>query len=141
LYNNFKHQVMEGVFNLLTDTVKVGLLNAYTPNIDTHTTWAEAIAGATGECAGSGYTAGGETLGSKTVVLDSANDRGVFDGANVTWTALLLSTPASHLPSHAVMYSTTASNLLIAYWVLGTTVTNGGDYTLAWNATGIITLT
>jgi hypothetical protein len=39
------------------------------------------------------------------------------------------------------MYDDThASDLLIAYWEL-TTASNGGDYTLQWNASGIILLT
>ena len=142
IYNNFKHQVMEGEFDLLNDTIKVMLLNGYTPNIDTHTTKTEAIAGATGECAGTGYSAGGETLAGNAVTLDAANDRGKFDATDLTWSGFLLTTPVSGIPSHAVMYDDThASELLIAYWALGTTVTNGGDYTLQWGADGIILLT
>jgi hypothetical protein len=144
LFNNFKHQVMEAAFNLLSDTIRVMLLNGYTPNIDTHTTKTEAIAGATGECSDGAvnYTAGGAALDGKAVTLESGSDLGKFDANNLTWTALLLTTPASAIPSHVVMYDDThASELLIAYWVLGTTVTNGGNYTLAWHTDGIITLT
>lgn len=133
IYNNFKEQVMEGVFNLLTDTIKVALVTGYTPDIDVHDDWADVSAN---EESGTGYTAGGETLGSVTVTQDDTNDRGVFDGADVTWTGLDVGTP-----SHAIMYDDThASDLLIAYWEV-TTASNGGDYTLQWNASGIITLT
>ena len=133
IYNNFKEQVMEGEFNLLTDVIKVALVTGYTPDIDTHTAWADVSAN---EESGTGYTAGGETLGSVTVTQDDTNDRGVFDGADVTWTGLDVGTP-----SHAIMYDDThASDLLIAYWEV-TTASNGGDYTLQWNASGIILLT
>jgi hypothetical protein len=142
IFNGFKHQVLEGVYNLLTDTIKVGLTNGYTPDLDAHTTWAQVLAASTGECADGGvnYTAGGATLGGQAVTAEAGN-LAKFDGNNVTWTTLLLTTPASAKPSHAVMYSTTAGNKVIAYWVLGTTVTNGGNYALAWHTDGIITLT
>jgi len=133
IYNNFKEQVMEGEFNLLSDVIKVGLVTGHAPNIDTHTMWADVSAD---EEAGAGYVAGGETLAGKTVEQDNANDRGVFDATNLTWAGLDVGTP-----SHAIMYDFThASDLLIAYWEL-TTASNGGDYTLQWHANGIILLT
>lgn len=133
IYNNFKEQVMEGAFNLLTDTLKVILVTGHTPDIDAHTGYADVSAN---EESGTGYTAGGETLASVTVVQDNTNDRGVFDAADVTWTGLDVGTP-----SHAILYDDThASDLLIAYWEV-TTASNGGNYTLQWNASGIILLT
>lgn len=132
IFNNFKEAVMEGAFNLLTDTIKVALVTGYTPDIDVHDEWSDISAN---EESGAGYTAGGETLGTPTVTQDDTNDRGVFDGDDVPWTGLDVGTP-----SHAIMYSVTAGNLLIACWELGR-ATNGGDYTLQWNADGIILLT
>lgn len=136
IYNNFKEQVMEGEFDLASgaDAIKVALVSSgYTPNIDTHTQWSDASGS---ELSGTGYTAGGETLGSQDVTQDNTNDLGKFDGANVTWTGLDAGTPA-----YCVMYDDThASDLLLAYWEV-TTASNGGDYTLAWHADGIITLT
>ena len=133
IYNNFKHQVMEGEFDLLNDVIKVALVTAHAPDIDTDTQWSDASGD---EEAGAGYSAGGETLAGKAVTVDNANDRGVFDGNDVTWSGLDVGTP-----SHAVMYDDThASDLLIAYWEV-TTASNGGDYTLQWHANGIILLT
>jgi len=133
IYNNFKHQVMEGEFDLLNDTIKVGLVTGHSPDIDLHTQWSD-VSG--NEESGSGYSAGGETLANAAVTMDTDNDRGKFDGDNVTWTGLDVGTP-----SHAIMYDDThASDLLIAYWEL-TTASNGGDYTLQWGANGIILLT
>lgn len=133
LYNNFKEQVLEGEFDLLNDTLKVILVTGHTPNIDTHTSYSD-VSG--DEVSGTGYTAGGATLASKTVEQDNTNDRGVFDAADVTWTGLDAGTP-----SHAILYDDThASDLLVAYWEV-TTPSNGGNYTLQWNANGIVLLT
>lgn len=137
IYNNFKEQVMEGVFNLASGghTLRVALVTGYTPDIDTHTVWTDVSAN---EESGTGYSAGGATLTSQDVTQDNTNNRGVFDAADVTWTGLDVGTP-----SHAVLYDdtpTSPADPLIAYWEV-TTPTNGGDYTLQWNASGIILLT
>lgn len=140
IYNNFKEQVMEAEFDLASgaDVIKVILVSGHTPDIDAHTQYSDVSGDEYGT--GDGYTAGGETLGSQDVTQDNANDRGKFDGANVTWSSLGALSPAT--PSHTIMYDDThGSDLLIAYWELGSTATNGGDYTLEWNASGIILLT
>lgn len=136
LYNNFKEQVMEGVFNLASggDTLKIALVSSYTPNIDTHTAWSDA---SSNELTGTGYTAGGITLTSQDVTQDDSNDRGVFNAADVTWSGLNAGTP-----SHAVLYDDTVTSpvdALIGYWEV-TTASNGGDYTLQFATAGIITL-
>ena len=43
IYNNFKEQVMEGVFNLASGghTLKLTMHTGYTPNIDSHALWAD----------------------------------------------------------------------------------------------------
>jgi hypothetical protein len=140
IYNNFKEQVMEGIFNLSTggDTLKLTLHTGYTPDIDAHTVWADVSATEYGTA--SGYTAGGKTLAGQDTTQDDANDRGKFDATDATWTSLGALTPAT--PSHAILWDDTASSdELICYWVLGTTATDGSDYKLAFGATGIILLT
>ena len=135
IYNIFKEEVLNGEFDLDTgaDAIKVILVTGHTPNIDTHYGYADVIGD---EESGTGYTAGGETLANQVTDLDSANDRGTFDADNVTWTGLDVGTP-----SHAIMYDdTNANDRLIAYWEV-TTPSNGGDYTLQWNANGILLLT
>lgn len=135
---------MNGVFNLANaqDVIKTILVNGHTPNIDAaHSVLLNVSGDEYG--AGSGYTVGGETLAGQSTAQDDANDRGAFDGTDQTWTALGALTPAT--PSHAIMYDDTPAapqaDPLIAYWVLGTTATNGGDYTLQWGTNGIILLT
>ncbi len=132
--------VMEGAFNLASggDTIKVILVSGYSPDIDTHSGYANVSGDEYG--AGLGYTVGGETLAGQDVTQDDGNDRGVFDGTDLTWTSLGALSPAT--PSHTIMYDDThVSDLLVAYWELGTTATNGGNYTLQWGANGIILLT
>jgi len=137
IYNNFKEQVMLGAFNLSTNTINGILVSGYTPDIDADVNYASVSGDEYGTA--TGYTAGGETLTTKTVTQDDANDRAVWDADNVTWSSL--GPLAPNTPSHFILYSTTATNQLIAYWEIGTTATNGGDYTMAFNAVGILTLT
>ena len=140
IYNNFKEAVMEGEFNLASggDTIKVILVSGHSPDIDVHDEYADVSGDEYGT--GDGYTAGGATLAGQDVTQDDANDRGVFDGTDLTWSSLGALSPAT--PSHAIMYDDThASDLLIAYWELGTTATNGCNYTLQWGTNGIILLT
>ena len=140
IYNNFKHQVMEAEFDLASgaDAIKVILVSGHSPDIDADTQLTDVSGDEYG--AGLGYTVGGETLGSQDTTQDNANDRGVLDGADITWSSLGALSPAT--PSHAIMYDDThASDLLIAYWEIGTTATNGGDWTLQWHSDGIILLT
>jgi hypothetical protein len=139
IYNNFKEQVMEGVFNLASgeDTLQIILVSGHTPDIDAHDEYADVSGDEYGT--GDGYTAGGETLTGQDVTQDNANDRGIFDADDVTWSSLGALAPAT--PSHCILYDDTpAGDPLICYWELGSTATNGGDYTLQFNAVGIITL-
>jgi hypothetical protein len=144
IYNCFKEWVMEGVYDLSSggDTLKITLHTGYTPDIDADVDWADVSATEYGTA--NEYTAGGKTLGSQDVTLDTANDRGKFDAADVTWTALGPLSPAA--PSHAIIWDDTVAttptdDALICYIVLGTTATNGGDYTISFHANGIILLT
>lgn len=56
--------------DFLSDTLKASLhTSSYVPNLDTHETKADL----TNEVSGTGYSAGGTTLGSKTVTYTAAN--------------------------------------------------------------------
>lgn len=138
IYNNTKAKLLEGEFDLKDNTIKVSLVAGYTPDIDTDTAWNTTSAPGSLEFSATGnYTAA--TLAGGTVTVDTANDRGKFDGTDVTWSSLNLNNTSAS-PSHAVMWDDThASDLLVAYWEV-TTATNGGNYTLQWNTAGIITL-
>lgn len=134
IYTNFAEQILLGELDLGNgaDEIKVILVAGHVANEED-----EVLTDVSGdEETGTGYTAGGEVLANQSVSQESGNDRAVFDGDDVTWTGLDVGTP-----SHAIMYDNThASDYLIAYWEV-TTASNGGDYTLQWNASGIILLT
>ena len=144
IYNDFKEQVLKGVHNLASggNVLKLTLHTGYTPNIDTHQVWADVSSTEYGT--GAGYTAGGKTLANQAVTQNNTNDRSELDADNVTWTALGPLSPAT--PSHGILWNdtpTSPADPLIAYIELGTTATNGGDYTIAWSTSpsAILTLT
>lgn len=133
VYNNAKLELLKGTFDLSADTIKAALVSSsYTPNIDTHTTYADI----TNEVAnGNGYTTGGNTLDTPTATVDNTNDLAVFDAADETWSA------ASFTARGAVLYSTTNSNKLICYIDFGADKTSsGGDFTITFDTDGILTL-
>jgi len=134
VYNNFKEQVLLGAVDLSSDTLRVTLHTGYTPDVD-HNVWGDA-SGTEYPTYGN-YTANGVQLLSGSVTQDDANDRAAFDANNVTWTSLNLS---GTTPSDAVIRDTTATECLVCWVELGTTATNGGDYTLQWHTDGIFLL-
>jgi hypothetical protein len=138
-YNNFKEQSWEGVFQLQTGghSIKVTLHTGYTPDIDGHVGWSDVSA--TEYTSADGYTSNDKTLGSQDVTQDNTNNWGKWDAADVTWTSLGPLTPAT--PSHAILWDDdVAGDPLICYFELGTTATDGSDYTLQFGANGIAVL-
>lgn len=138
VYNNFKELLLNGGgIDLDNDTIRVALVtSSYTPNIDTHDFFDDV---SSYQLSGTGYTAGGATLASKTVTQDDTDNEGVFDAADVTWTAINAGTAA-----YAVLYKDTgteSSSPLIGYIDMGSKATNGGDLTIQFNAEGILNLT
>lgn len=135
IYNVFKLNIMNGGIDLDTDTIKVMLVtSAYTPNQDTHLDRADV----TNEITGTGYTSGGAAIGSKTVTQDDTDNEGVFDGADVTWSTATITARG------AVIYKSTgtaATDTLICYLDFTSDQSStGADFTIAWNAEGIINL-
>jgi hypothetical protein len=144
VYNDLKEQLFKGTHNLASggNTIKLTLHTGYTPNIDSHQVWADVSATEYGS--GSGYTAGGKTLQNQSVTQDNTNDRALWDADNETWTSLGALSPAT--PSHGIIWNdtpTSPADPLICYVVLGTTATNGGNYTIAWSTSpsAILSLT
>src|SRR5262245_48422942 len=66
----------------LSDTMKVALTtNTYSENLDTHETFADV----TNEVTGTGYSAGGATLASKTITYTAANSWGTQWAASTAY--------------------------------------------------------
>jgi len=135
VFNNFKKNIMNGNIDLDTDTIKVMLVTlSYSPNQDTH----EFMSSVTNEVTGTGYTAGGQALASKAVTVDTTDDEGVFDAADITWSTSTITARA------AVLYKDTGASTtspLICYFDFGSDKSSSaGNFTISWNSEGIVNL-
>jgi len=101
LTTSFKQDILLGVHDLETDTLKMALYLA-TANLDADTT----VYTATGETSGTGYTAGGNVLTGVTVEISGTT--AFVDFANPTWN------PANFTARGALIYNVTKSNKAIA---------------------------
>lgn len=119
----------------LTNTIKVALTaSTYTPNQDTHDFFDDV----TNEITGTGYTAGGATLGTKT--LASTNNVVKFDAADTVWTTSTISNAR-----RAVIYKdsgASTSSPLLAWVDFETNVSSSGDdFTITWDTNGVLRIT
>jgi hypothetical protein len=139
IYNKYKQGIFDNTTNLRvdldTDTIKVALVtSSYTPNADTHDFFDDV----TNEVVGTGYTAGGATLATPTVTLDTANDRVDFDADDTQWTTSTITARA------AVIYKSTgtaSTSPLIAYIDFSTDqISSAGTFLIQWSASGILRL-
>lgn len=129
LYSDFVDNLASGNIDWLNDTVKVALVaSSYSPNKH-NDVWADV---STHEVTGTGYTAGGETLTTKTQTYDSATGVRSFDADDVEWNNSTITA------RYAVIYSDQATNLVIAYVDFGAErASSEGLFRIAWHADGI----
>jgi hypothetical protein len=136
IYNKFKQFVVDNTTNGRidwdTDTIKVALVTStYTPNFDTHDFFDDI----TNEVSGTGYTAGGATLASPVVTLDTTNDRVDTDFADTQWTSSTITARG------AVIYKSTgtaSTSPLFAYLDFTTDqISSNGTFLIQWNASGV----
>lgn len=135
IYNYGKVKILQGDIDFDLPINVALVTSSYTPNIDTEDFYNDV----TNECTnGSGYTTGGITLSSTTVILDTSGDKAVFDAADISWSS------SSITARGAVMYrntGTSSSSPLIAYFDFGSDKTSAnGTFTISWNASGILNL-
>lgn len=137
--NRGRKLILDGTVDLLTDTLKVMLVNgSYTPNKDHN--FASSLN--TYELTGTGYVggyggSGRKTLASKTVTQDDTNDVAVFDAGDITWTAINAGT-AAYAAIIKEVTNDAASPVLAVIDLSPDVVTNGGDLTIQWGAGGIL---
>ena len=136
LYGNFLVKALNKEVDWDTDTIKVALTtSSYTPNQDTHDYFNDV----TNEVTGTGYTAGGNTLSSKTITYDDANNVIVLDAADTTWASSTITA------RYAVVYDSTgtsSTSALIGYVDFGSDQSStNGNFTITWDATGIVRVT
>lgn len=134
VYGNFPLKAANKEVDWDSDTIKVALCtSSYSPNQNTHIYFSDI----TNEITGTGYTAGGATLGSKTIAESSLVT--TFDAADTSWTSSTLTA------RYAIIYESTgtsSTSTLIAYVDFGADQSSSsGTFTIQWNASGIFTAT
>lgn len=128
MYGNALKRALNKEIDWDTDTIKVALLNGYSKNQDTHQDWADVSAD---EASGTGYTAGGATLGSKTITYDAATNKVRLGGANVSWSNSTITA------THAIIYDSTSGVLMGCVDFGGSQSSSNGTFAVNWNG-GII---
>lgn len=136
IFNSFKRDIMNGSLDLDSDTIKVMLVtSAYTPDQDAHTKRSDV----TNEVSGTGYSAGGASLANKSVSADNTDNEGVFDADDLTWGSSTITARG------AVLYksrggASSADELICYIDFSADKVSSGGNFTIQWNAEGILNL-
>ena len=140
IYNSFRLNQFNGTapIDFDTDDVYVALVNsAYVANAtaqDTHDFFNDVGAS---EVSGTSYVSGGQSLLSKTLTMDTANDRVDFDAADTVWSN---STITAH---GAVIYkrvgtTTSVSPLIALIDFGGAQVSTAGPFTITWSTPGLL---
>lgn len=124
--NSFKQELLGGVHDLDTDTLKIALIKETpTGTYGASTTNYSDITGNTDEASGTNYTAGGQALDSATITLDGSTAIVDFDDevfTNVTVSA-----------DGAIIYNSSQGNKAVAVFDFGGTVTaTSGDFTIVF---------
>lgn len=132
VYGLFAKSIGNAEIDFDTDTIKVMLASAtYTPDQDTH----DYKNDVTNEISGTGYTAGGATLASKTVTYGSGSNTVTWDCADITWGGNVLNA------RYAIFYKSTGTDStspLILYWDFGSNMNIVG---LGIDPAGLLTFT
>jgi hypothetical protein len=126
--NSFKQELLGGVHDLDTDTIKIALIQdtpsgtygAATTNYSNVTVNAD-------EATGTNYTTGGNTLGSAVISLDGST--AIVDFADTTWSSATVSADG------CIIYNASQTNRAIAVIDFGGTKTStNGDFTIEFPA-------
>lgn len=134
LYNSTKKDLISGGIDLDTDSIYIMLVTStYTPDQDAHTKRSDV----TNEVTGTGYTAGGVALASKTCTQDNTNNRGVFDAADASWTTSTITARG------AVLYKNrggaSSADELVGYLDFGSNISStSGTFTVQFHTDGIL---
>ena len=133
IYTSAKVNLINGTIDLDTDTIKVALVTSTYVASAAHDFFDDI----TNEVSATGYTAGGATLSTPSVVADGTSAK--FDAADTVW-----SITGTVTARGAVVYKdtgTAATRPLLFYYDFGTDETaEDGDFTIQWSANGLATL-
>lgn len=141
VYTPAKGDLLRGGFDFTSDDIRVAaLMTNTTADTDQDEEFVADI-GTLDEMDGANYAR--KALASETVTDDTTNNRGEFDAADITWTALGAGTRqiAGLLLFKFVTNDAASPNIA---WIDtgGFPISaNGGDITVQWNAEGILQTT
>ena len=136
--NRFKTQSMDAGIDLTSQPIYCALINSQfalssTTQIADVQTFSSVQAA--WETSGVNYTAGGTALSATSVYEDDVNDKSVFSAANITW-------PTATVTAYgAFIYRQTDSAAICVVDFGEAKTSTAGDFTIQWNAAGIINLT
>jgi hypothetical protein len=124
---SFKEELLGGVHDLDTDTIKIALFTSSATLGATTTAYST-----TNEVSGTGYSAGGNTLTSPVIATDGTT--AYFDCADTTWST------ATITANGALIYNSSKANRAIAVLAFGGDKTStAGDFTIIFPAPGAST--
>tara|TARA_B100000902_G_C26692967_1_gene613388 strand:- start:22 stop:459 length:438 start_codon:yes stop_codon:yes gene_type:complete len=124
--NSFKQELLGGVHDLDTHTLKIALIKASpSGTYGAATTNYSDVTGNSDEASGTGYSAGGQNLDSASISL--SGNTAFVDFADEVFSTLTISADG------AIIYNSSASNKAIAVFNFGSTVTaTNGDFTIVF---------
>tara|TARA_R100000734_G_scaffold11720_1_gene8717 strand:- start:285 stop:722 length:438 start_codon:yes stop_codon:yes gene_type:complete len=124
--NSFKQELLGGVHDLDTHTLKIALIKASpSGTYGAATTNYSTVTGNSDEASGTGYSAGGQNLDSASISLSGST--AFVDFADEVFSTLTISADG------AIIYNASQSNKAIAVFNFGSTVTaTNGDFTIVF---------
>jgi hypothetical protein len=126
--NSFKQELLGGVHDLDTNTLKIALIKASpTGTYGAATTNYSDVTGNSDEATGTNYTTGGNTLAGATISLDGST--AIIDFTDTTWSSATVSADG------CIIYNTSQANKAIATIDFGGTKTStNGDFVVQFPA-------
>ena len=124
--NSFKEELLGGVHDLDTDSLKIALIkDSPSGTYGAATTNYSDVTGNSDEASGTNYTAGGQVLDTATITLSGST--AFVDFADEVFTNLTISADG------AIIYNASQGNAAIAVFDFGGTVTaTSGDFTVVF---------
>lgn len=114
---SFKQELLGGVHDLDTDTLKIALIKASpTGTYGAATTNYSDVTGNSDEASGTGYSAGGGTLDSPAITIPSGTTTAIVDFADEAFSNVTVSADG------CIIYNSSQSNKAIAVFDFGGTV-------------------
>jgi hypothetical protein len=131
--NSFKQELLGGVHDLDTDTIKLALIKASpTGTYNASTTNYSDVTGNSDEASGTNYTTGGNSLTGATISLDSGT--AIVDFTDSTFSSATVSADG------CIIYNSSQTNKAIAVIDFGGTKTStNGDFVVQFPAAAAAT--